>query len=396
MSDNQQQQRVDSAICDVVSDAIDGNVDAVRKWLHGDGRDNVKKQAQVLNRAAVKGHIDICQLVIDCDTVSTDDMTRALHQACYYGQLSVVRLIVSTFGHHGNSELFNESLHAAASRCHTKVVNWLQSQTNPPDADFVRWDLVLESARGDLTRVTQLVNTIGPDVTDVMSHALWAACYKGRVDIADWLMTHTSADVNYSRVIYFNTGNMTSLAIACYEGHMTVVKRLLAETTSQRYVDTVTGERGNTALHEVIWHSQMTPLHEACHNGDTAAVVDVIDNSDVNMQDGVGRTAMHLACVSGRFDIVKVLLSQFADTNITNDKGRTPAAVCEFGGSPELATYLQQLDHVMYVPDDGEGNITVSGQVDNNTDTQVTLEDSVVVTSGNDKDEYPTSENENS
>jgi beta-mannanase len=51
MSDNQQQ-RVDSATCDVVSDAIHGNVDAVRKWLHGDGRYNVNKQALVLRRAA--------------------------------------------------------------------------------------------------------------------------------------------------------------------------------------------------------------------------------------------------------------------------------------------------------------------------------------------------------
>jgi hypothetical protein len=53
MSDKQQQ-RVDSATCDVVSDAIHGNVDAVRKWLHGDGRYNVKKQALVLYRAAVE------------------------------------------------------------------------------------------------------------------------------------------------------------------------------------------------------------------------------------------------------------------------------------------------------------------------------------------------------
>jgi hypothetical protein len=89
MSDNQQKQRVDSATCDVVSDAIHGNVDAVRKWLHGDGRYNVKKQALVLHRAAGYGHTDICQLVIDCDTVSTGDLTNALHDACCRGHLSV-------------------------------------------------------------------------------------------------------------------------------------------------------------------------------------------------------------------------------------------------------------------------------------------------------------------
>jgi hypothetical protein len=200
MSDNQKQ-RVDSATCDVVSDAIHGNVDAVRKWLHGDGRYNVRKQALVLRRAARYGHTDICQLVIDCDTVSTDDLTRCITLACYWGHLSVVQLIVSTLGHHCNSQLLNDCLHVAASQCHTEVVNWLLPLTHPTDADYMRWDLVQASARGDLTRVTQLVNTIGRDVTDVMSHALWTACYWGKVDIVDWLMTHTSADVNYSRVM---------------------------------------------------------------------------------------------------------------------------------------------------------------------------------------------------
>jgi hypothetical protein len=105
MSDKQQQQLVDSATCDVVCDALHGNVDAVRKWLYGDGRYNVKKQVVVLLRAARYGHTDICQLVIDCDTVSTDNLTTALHQACYSGHLSVVQLIVSTLGQNCNSQL---------------------------------------------------------------------------------------------------------------------------------------------------------------------------------------------------------------------------------------------------------------------------------------------------
>jgi ankyrin repeat protein len=84
----------------------------------------------------------------------------------------------------------------------------------------------------------------------------------------------------------------------------------------------VTGKRCNTALHEVIWHTQMTPLHWSCYRCDTAAVVDVVYESDVNVQDGAGRTAMHQACVNRHLDIVKVLLSVFADTNITNDFGR--------------------------------------------------------------------------
>jgi hypothetical protein len=177
------------------------------------------------------------------------------------GHLSVVQLIVSTLGHHCNTQLLDDCLHVAALRCHTEVVNWLLPLTHPTDADYMRWDLVQASARGDLTRVTQLVNTIGPDVTDVMSHALWTACYWGRVDIVDWLMTHTLTDVNYRSVIDPNKGSMTSLAAGCNEGHMTVVKRLLIDATTLCDVNMVTGSECNTALHDVIRYTQQTLLH---------------------------------------------------------------------------------------------------------------------------------------
>jgi ankyrin repeat protein len=59
-------------------------------------------------------------------------------------------------------------------------------------------------------------------------------------------MTHTSADLSYSRVIYIDSGSMTSLAIACYEGHMKVVK-LLINASSPYDVNMVSGRRYNAA-----------------------------------------------------------------------------------------------------------------------------------------------------
>jgi hypothetical protein len=82
---------------------------------------------------------------------------------------------------------------------------------------------------------------------------------------------------------------------------------------------------------------------------------------------------------------VKVLLSVFADTNITDDYGRSSVAMCEYGGSPELANYIQH-NHLTYVSDNDEncGNITVSDQVDHrNIDTQAKLEDNAIVASVN-------------
>jgi hypothetical protein len=188
------------------------------------------------------------------------------------------------------------------------------------------------------------------------------SCYNGRVDIVDWLMTHTSADVNYSRAIYIDTASITSLAAACYEGHMTVVKRLLTDATSMYDVNMVTDVRCNTTLHEVIWSTQETPLHKSCIRYDIATVVEEVYKSDVNMQDSDGMNAMHNACVCGHLDIVKVLLSVFADININNDFGNTPVAVCKYWDNPELAGYIQH-NHLMYVSGDGDNNsgITASG-----------------------------------
>jgi ankyrin repeat protein len=153
-------------------------------------------------------------------------------------------------------------------------------------------------------------------------------------------MTHTSADVNYSRVLDITAGSMTSLAIACYKGHVKVAKRMLTDASSPCDVNMVTGKKCNTALHDIIWYTQWTPLHVSCYSGDTAAVVNVVYQSDVNMQDRGGNTAMHCACVNGHLDTVKVLLSVFADINITDDTGDTSVAVSEYYGSPELVHYI--------------------------------------------------------
>jgi hypothetical protein len=81
---------------------------------------------------------------------------------------------------------------------------------------------------------------------------------------------------------------MTSLAIACYESEMTVAKRLLTIAPSTFNVNMVTGKRCNTALHEVIWYTQDDSSSQVMYRGDTAAVVDVVYESDVNMQDRDG------------------------------------------------------------------------------------------------------------
>jgi hypothetical protein len=153
---------------------------------------------------------------------------------------------------------------------------------------------------------------------------------------------------------------------------VTFVGRPLKNATSTYDVNTVSSRRYNTALHDVIWCAQVTSLHWSCYDGDTAAVVDVVYECD-NMQDSDGLTAMHYACADGHLDVVKVLLSVFADTGITDDDGVTPVIglMCDCD-CPELAHYIKH-NHPMHVSyeDENDSNITVSGHVDHkNTDTQ--------------------------
>jgi ankyrin repeat protein len=60
-------------------------------------------------------------------------------------------------------------------------------------------------------------------------------------------------------------------------------------------------------------------------DGDSDTAVDVLDVSDVNLQVDSGYTALHWACMYGHVDIVRILLSKFASTDITDDNRRTPA-----------------------------------------------------------------------
>lgn len=137
----------------------------------------------------------------------------------------------------------------------------------------------------------------------------------------------------------------------------------------------------------------MTPLHVSCFRCDTAAVVDEVYRSDVNMQERDGKTAMLYACKNGHFDILRVLLSVFADTDITNDDGRTPAAECEYWGSPELAHYIKRL---MHVPSNNDINGSISAATPTIHLAPFKLENNVYVKSRTNNYKTLTSQVENS
>lgn len=85
-----------------------------------------------------------------------------------------------------------------------------------------------------------------------------------------------------------------------------------------------------------------TPLHWACYTGSDTAfnfIVNYYDNLD--FQDNDGLTALHLAVMSERTEIVKKLLQKGANKNIKDRKGRTPKILAETKGKELIANMLE-------------------------------------------------------
>lgn len=339
-----------TVISNIVNEAQQGKVDAVREWLLADGKDNVDKQKMVLYTAAACGHADICQLIVDNERVTAFDMIPALRNACFTCKQPVVKLLIDKLGHHFDTQMRSDLLHFAVLQCNAEMIDWLLTVTGLTAADAMAWQLVAASARGDLTAVTQAVNDTAV-VTDVMSHALWVACYGGKADVVEWLMKNTSADVNHRRHICIDYQDiMTSLAAACHEGHMSIVARLLTSATPACDVNIVSSRKCNSVLHEVIWTCEFTPLHKFCNENDEAAAAQAYDliESDLNKQDSTGATPLHVACLNGHGNVTRMLMSVFPNLEITDDFGDTPVEICEKYGSADLANYIRNIMYTSF------------------------------------------------
>lgn len=94
--------------------------------------------------------------------------------------------------------------------------------------------------------------------------------------------------------------------------------------------------RGNTALHAAT-RAGIGPF--AKRSGDLRATLVLLFSAGVDINARVrngGYTALHLACISGYTQAVRVLLShREVDIRMVDDYGRTPLSVCARGSQSE-------------------------------------------------------------
>jgi ankyrin repeat protein len=140
----------------------------------------------------------------------------------------------------------------------------------------------------------------------------------------------------------------TALCSACKNGHISIVKQLLA--------------RGDVHLNTHGSHRRLTPLTAACFNNHTEIINLLLSKEgiDVNLRRNLdGETALHLTVSWNHLEAVKLLLErEDIDINLPNINGRTPLhqAVRDLGRNITMVNLLLGKKGIDTNVKDNEGN----------------------------------------
>jgi ankyrin repeat protein len=151
--------------------------------------------------------------------------------------------------------------------------------------------------------------------------ALMIAALKGHSQVVKELL-EAKANVNIQ-----NVDKSTALMLAAKHGHLQIVKELLEKGADINIQNT----KGETAL--------MLALHKKKH---IEVIRELLNQSNVNLslQDSNGSTALILAALYGKFEIVSELLGNNADVNARDNEGNTALMVAAQLGHAAVVNLL--------------------------------------------------------
>jgi len=165
---------------------------------------------------------------------------------------------------------------------------------------------------------------------DVDVPLLHVACESGYLQTVQALI-NAGAEVNAP-----GSDGKTPLHIASQFGHVNIISELL----------------NSSALPDAVDSKKSTPLHEGCRWQQPQAVERLLEEEvDVGEADGLSMTPVHIAAVTGRVDIVNILLAPTSEARKQNlavlvrqdHSGSTPLHLSAIGVHKEVVRRLLEL-----------------------------------------------------
>ncbi|XP_033126136.1 transient receptor potential cation channel subfamily A member 1-like [Anneissia japonica] len=307
-----------------------------------------KEQNSALHCAVNGGDINAVKLCLDFGVsldVKQDDGSTPIHLACSLGCLNIMKLMLERQpGKHlleMKDSQHQTPIHKAAMFDHEELVRFLineGSNIDPVDKHN-RTPLLLATARGGW-RTVRLLLSRGADYN--------------RVDGQDRNILHLTA-INGAGPLFFGKelfkGKDARLLLNMQDCHGCTPMHY---ATKEGNMKSVMGliELGAT-VNSKDKHKQ-SPLHFAAKYGRFNSCRRMLDSRHgqmiINIADGEGKTALHIAALHGQAKVVQLLLHRGALLH-KDHNGRTPLHLASMGGytntmSVLLATHPQLLDMV--------------------------------------------------
>ncbi|KHN93758.1 NACHT and Ankyrin domain protein [Metarhizium album ARSEF 1941] len=281
-----------------------------------------------------------------------------LHSAAAKGSVEVVKKLV---GKLRVSQLNEEALfmmrskdgdtplHLAAHGGHGHVIDalleWQRDTTraSPGLCDKPNIGIANEASRlpihfGVLCRDASIVarlcfehqkHQVPVNLTDADGQSpLHLACHDGLADIVDILLKHQGWTDEANR------DGATPLLLACDLGHLGIVSKLLSHGSSLEVADS----RGRRALHRAAVAGHPGLIEKIVHASPRPVV------SHVNLRDNRGRTPLYLAAGWVNRQATKTLLDEGADVRQVDNEGRSALfAACMSGRADVVAILLRKI-----------------------------------------------------
>ena len=313
-----------------------------------------------LHAAVRLGRVDSIRSLIEEKSVDINDTNvdneTPLHLACALGHKHIVHILISNGADLYKKDNFNNApIHRAVSQGHIDTVEYLITDCacNPKIKGYQgRTLLHFACGVGNVKFATTLIEKYGisPMATDAINQTpLHIAASHGQEEVVRLLINKYNS--------LESTDLSMLLCLACYCGHVSVVKTLVLEYKADIneiivFSSSVMGgsiemvqlmitefdqdplladDSGNTLLHIACW----------CGHKELARLLITKYNYSVNNMNKSKETPLQVACSFGHSSIVGMLISEFkADATQRDDSNDTAISKAARGGHVETVQIL--------------------------------------------------------